>query len=423
MARGRKNKQTSDSGASGPSSSTDKARAANEPTVKEPLDKASSIEASPTEDHAVGDTTFDASTVINSSVDIPTKETPTTNNTLALISEVDALKLQADKSPPSRSTAPKIRTLRIIVPPAQPPASKAVTPVAFNSTAPITTGDRRGSGAIHGRGGSSNIQGGGSRGGTVRNANARGGSTSTRGRGNNSGSLSQRGGASHQPRQFTAPPKPQRELVTPKLYLDMEMVRAEGWNPLGRLTLINDHEPPQVIDDTFVYHKGIRIVDTQLRYSGIKWRDINPKNGATEFTVAKQTLLSLIRGRILITHPGENEDKGLLVVGDASERRQKLGVKGRRDTQKFSRFRAEYPECSQGPGLKRLVAEKFGIGIQGGAHCSLVDTQWTRKVYKTAEAEIDAEQGVDDLVEDKVDLVVDGLNAKKEVIAVQEDDW
>lgn len=45
------------------------------------------------------------------------------------------------------------------------------------------------------------------------------------------------------------------------------------------------------------------------------------------------------------------------------------------------------------------MADKFGVGIQTGAHCSLVDTQWTRKIYKTAEAEIDAEQGVYDLTE------------------------
>lgn len=171
------------------------------------------------------------------------------------------------------------------------PRMVSILPSILQKMTPNTPG----AGTTRGRGGNSNVRGGSSRGG--RNNGTRG------------------GGSGRPQRQIIPAPSPHHDLVTPKLYLDLEMVRAEGWNPLGRLTLINDDEPPKVVYDTFVYHQGVRIIDTQMRYSGIKWRDIDPKNGATEFTIAEQTLLDLIRGRILITHAGENEDKGLQIFG------------------------------------------------------------------------------------------------------------
>ena len=121
-------------------------------------------------------------------------------------------------------------------------------------------------------------------------------------------------------------PRIHLERVTPVMALDCEMVRAnrndgslnKKGNPacftvLGRLSLVNDRQ--ETVLDVFVANDDcVSITNTNLRFSGIRWKNLDPKNGAMPFHKVLDLLYEILEGKTLVGHAIENDLKVLKLI-------------------------------------------------------------------------------------------------------------
>lgn len=137
------------------------------------------------------------------------------------------------------------------------------------------------------------------------------------------------------------PPQPSLHHLTPILALDCEIVRAplHPSHPsgpqrqlLGRVTLVNYYGAP--VYDTHVYHPGITLTSTNYPWSGIRYSDLRPRNGATAYADAREIVKGLVRGRRVVGHDVGGDWK---VLGFGEGELRGLGV-GVRDTQRYTGF-------------------------------------------------------------------------------------
>ncbi|KAB5581214.1 hypothetical protein GE09DRAFT_1256537 [Coniochaeta sp. 2T2.1] len=188
-----------------------------------------------------------------------------------------------------------------------------------------------------------------------------------------------------------------------KIAIDCEMMRSNIGQVLGRVSVVNNES--QTIFDTFVcYPKPISVTNTDEKYSGIGWNDIDPKNGAQPFPEVQAQLIELLRGRIVIGHDIQKDLK--VISMDLPSHVLRLQGVARlatsitfdmiaRDTQKYSGYRRyAIHGAHQGPSLKNLALEVLGRPIKQGRVSSVEDAVATMEVYRNAEIDIDREQAV-----------------------------
>lgn len=198
------------------------------------------------------------------------------------------------------------------------------------------------------------------------------------------------------------PEGPHYNVLTQKVAIDCEMMRSNIGQVLGRVSVV-DYEGATIFDTFVCYPEPIIITNTDERYSGIGFNDIDPQNGAQPFAEVQAHLVDLLRDRIVIGHDIEKDLK--VISMNLPSHILRLQRVPRlldpvvfditvRDTQKFSRYR-QYanPGAHQGPTLKNLSLEVLGRRIKQGRVSSVEDAIATMEVYRNAEAEIDQEQG------------------------------
>tara|TARA_R110002060_G_scaffold28313_5_gene38297 strand:+ start:122 stop:751 length:630 start_codon:yes stop_codon:yes gene_type:complete len=202
--------------------------------------------------------------------------------------------------------------------------------------------------------------------------------------------------------RFTKPVGPHYNVLTEKIAIDCEMMQSNIGQILGRVSIIN--YGGETIFDTFVYYpEPIVITNTDEKYSGIAWNDIDPQNGAQPFPEVQACLVELLRHRIVIGHDIQKDLK-VISMDLPSQILRLQGVALRltpisfdmaiRDTQKCSRYR-QYANrgANQGPSLKNLALGVLGRPIKQGRVSSVEDAIATMEVYRNAEADIEQEQG------------------------------
>lgn len=202
--------------------------------------------------------------------------------------------------------------------------------------------------------------------------------------------------------EFTMPVGPHRNILTEKVAIDCEMMWSNIGQVLGRVSVVNYES--ETIFDTFVcYPKPINITNTDEKFSGIDWNDINPQNGAQPFSEVQAQLVELLRDRIVIGHDIHKDLKAIsmdlpsyilrlqCVAARPSPITFNMTV---RDTQKYSIYR-QYANhgAYQGPSLKNLALKVLGRQIKQGRASSVEDTIATMEVHRNAEGVIDREQG------------------------------
>lgn len=201
---------------------------------------------------------------------------------------------------------------------------------------------------------------------------------------------------------LTRPVGPHYNVLTKKIAIDCEMMQSNIGQVLGRVSIVNYEG--EIIFDTFVcYPEPIIITNTDEKYSGIAWNDIDPQNGARPFSEVQAYLVELLRDRIVIGHDIQKDLK-VISVDLPSQILRLQGVALRltpisfdmtiRDTQKCSRYR-QYANhgANQGPSLKNLALGVLGRPIKQGRVSSVEDAIATMEVYRNAEADIEQEQG------------------------------
>ncbi|KFY27956.1 hypothetical protein V493_03187 [Pseudogymnoascus sp. VKM F-4281 (FW-2241)] len=197
------------------------------------------------------------------------------------------------------------------------------------------------------------------------------------------------------------PVGPHHNLLTEKIAIDCEMMRSNIGQVLGRVSVVNyDRE---IVFDTFVcYPLPIIITNTDEKFSGIDWDDIEPHNGAQPFPEVQAQLLELLRSRIVIGHDIEKDLRAIsmdLPLQILQLERVALRFSPivfdikTRDTQKYSMYR-QYANrgAHQGPSLKNLAVKVLGRQIKQGRMSSVEDAVATMEVYRKAEVNIDREQ-------------------------------
>ena len=103
---------------------------------------------------------------------------------------------------------------------------------------------------------------------------------------------------------------PHHELLTGKIAIDCEMMRSNIGQVLGRVSVVN--YAGETIFDTFVcYPEPITVTNTEEKFSGIGWNDIDPKNGALLFPEVQALLVELLRDRIVIGHDVQKDLKAI----------------------------------------------------------------------------------------------------------------
>ena len=68
-------------------------------------------------------------------------------------------------------------------------------------------------------------------------------------------------------------------VLTEKIAIDCEMMQSNIGQVLGRVSLIS-YEGETIFDTFVCYPEPIVITNTDEKYSGIAWNDIDPQNGA-----------------------------------------------------------------------------------------------------------------------------------------------
>jgi len=197
------------------------------------------------------------------------------------------------------------------------------------------------------------------------------------------------------------PVGPHYELLTEKIAIDCEMMQSNIGQVLGRVSVVN-YEVETIFDTFVCYPEPINITNTDEKFSGIGWNDIDPQNGAQSFSEVQAHLVELLRDRIVIGHDIQKDLK--VISMDLPAHIQRLqGVAlwltpvtfdiTVRDTQKCSRYR-QYANrgAHQGPSLKNLALEVLGRSIKQGRVSSVEDAIATMEVYRNAEADIEQEQ-------------------------------
>lgn len=200
------------------------------------------------------------------------------------------------------------------------------------------------------------------------------------------------------------PTGPHHHILTPKIAVDCEMMQSNIGPVLGRVSVVNYHS--QTIFDTFVYHPPpICIIDTREPFSGIRWHDIEPRNGAMAFSEVQATLQELLRGRVVIGHAIHNDlrvirmDLSNPILWLRTPRRGgqmvasvSFDMAGVRDTQKYGWY-GFFGRGAQGPSLKDLALGVLGRAIKQGRTSSVEDAIATMEAYRCWEMEIDWQQG------------------------------
>ncbi|KAJ6191980.1 ribonuclease H-like domain-containing protein [Bipolaris maydis] len=181
--------------------------------------------------------------------------------------------------------------------------------------------------------------------------------------------------------------KPHLSLLTKKIAIDCEMMRSNIGQVLGRVSVVNYNG--KIILDSFIYYlKPVHITDTNERFSGIRWADINPQNGARAFSEVQTQLGELLRDRVVIGHNIEKDleghHHGLDCSHSAASRRCSFSHSSQR---KYAN-----PGARQGPNLKNLALRALGHSIKQGPVSSIDDAVATVEIYRKAEVEINREQ-------------------------------
>ncbi|KAJ6276461.1 ribonuclease H-like domain-containing protein [Bipolaris maydis] len=166
--------------------------------------------------------------------------------------------------------------------------------------------------------------------------------------------------------------KPHLSLLTKKIAIDCEMMRSNIGQVLGRVSVVNYNG--KIILDSFIYYlKPVHITDTNERFSGIRWADINPQNGARAFSEVQTQLGELLRDRVVIGHNIEKDLEATRLKFDISRKYANPGAR-------------------QGPNLKNLALRALGHSIKQGPVSSIDDAVATVEIYRKAEVEINREQ-------------------------------
>ncbi|KAF7952838.1 hypothetical protein EAE96_006063 [Botrytis aclada] len=199
--------------------------------------------------------------------------------------------------------------------------------------------------------------------------------------------------------EFSKSGGPHSDILTEKIAIDCEMMRSNIGQVLGRVSVVNYNS--ETIFDTFVcYPEHIIITNTEEKYSGIGWSDIDPQNGAQLFSKVQVQLAELLHDRIVVGH---DIHKDLKVISmELKSHIQYVALQPTptpifnmpiRDTQKYSGYR-QYagPRAHQGPSLKDLALKILGREIKKGRISSVEDAVAIMEIYRTAEIDIDREQ-------------------------------
>ena len=162
-----------------------------------------------------------------------------------------------------------------------------------------------------------------------------------------------------------ATPSPaSRPALTPALALDCEMIGVGSGglhSILARVSLVNAHL--EAVYDAYV-QPSEAVTDYRTPVSGIR---ADMLQYAPPFAVVQREVAALIKGRVLVGH-GLGGDMQVLCLGHP---RYLL-----RDTAHCKLI------CPVRPlGLKRLMAERFGVEVQEGEHDSVEDAKCAMRLY------------------------------------------
>ncbi|KAI1666411.1 RNA exonuclease 4 [Pyrenophora tritici-repentis] len=194
---------------------------------------------------------------------------------------------------------------------------------------------------------------------------------------------------------------PHLDLLTKKIAIDCEMMRSNIGQVLGRVSVVN-YDGKTIFDSFIYYPESVTITGTNEQFSGIRWTDIDPQNGARPFSQVQAQLSELFRARVVIGHDIKKDLRAITM--DLTAHLPRLQDVARsatclkfdisvRDTQKYSGYR-QYanPGAHQGPNLKNLTQRVLGRSIKQGLVSSVEDAVATMEIYRKAEVEIDREQ-------------------------------
>lgn len=194
---------------------------------------------------------------------------------------------------------------------------------------------------------------------------------------------------------------PHLDRLTEKIAIDCKMMQSNIGQVLGRVSIVN-YDGKTIFDSFICYPEPVNITNTDERFSGIHWADIDPQNGARSFSEVQAQLSELLRDRVVIGHDIEKDLRVITmnlpacllqlqgVARSATCLRFDISV---RDTQKYSGYRKyANPGARQGPNLKNLALEVLGRSIKQGLVSSVEDAVATMEIYRKAEVEIDREQ-------------------------------
>ena len=199
--------------------------------------------------------------------------------------------------------------------------------------------------------------------------------------------------------ESTMPLGLRHNILTEKIAIDCEMMRSNIGEVLGRVSVVN-YEGETIFDTFVCYPKPVNITNTDEKFSGIDWKDIDPQNGAQPFPEVQAQLVELFWDRIVIGHDIQKDLKvismdlpnHILWLQGAPRPTPTTFSMEFRDTQKYSRYR-QYANhgAHQGPSLKNLSIKVLGRQIKQGRVSSVEDAVATMEVYRNAEADIDRE--------------------------------
>ncbi|TAQ85585.1 hypothetical protein B7494_g6091 [Chlorociboria aeruginascens] len=141
-------------------------------------------------------------------------------------------------------------------------------------------------------------------------------------------------------------------------------------------SLIN-YEGETIFDSFVCYPEPVIVTNTDEKYSGIAWNNIDPQNGAQPFSKVQAYLVELLRDCIVISH----------------EIQKDLEVISMDLPPQILRLQGVALRPTPGPSLKNLALGVLDRPIKQGRVSSVEDAIVTMEVYRNAEADIEQEQG------------------------------
>lgn len=154
--------------------------------------------------------------------------------------------------------------------------------------------------------------------------------------------------------------------------IDCEMVGCgyEGVDSVLARCSIVDFNGKVVLDEYVLPQPSEIIYSYRTEHSGIT-KDLLDLHGKS-FTIVRNRVKSILKDKVIIGHSPMNDFKALWIFPDDLN----ITIK---DT---AMLYMQKNRWTKRPGLKTLVKKEFGVSIQDDVHDSIIDAQYTMRLYK-----------------------------------------